>query len=103
MFIEPTARRYGLTVSDGRDERLDVAKATRAAGEYLAESYRRFGDWGLAILAYNTGSARVEAGMHATGSRDPWQIIEQGYENDRDYLARVLAAVLIMKNPSALE
>jgi beta-lactamase regulating signal transducer with metallopeptidase domain len=103
MFIEPTARRYGLTVSDSRDERLDLAKATRAAGEYLAESYRRFGDWGLAILAYNTGSARVEAGMHATGSRDPWQIIEQGYENDRDYLARVTAAVLIMKNPSVLD
>lgn len=38
-----------------------------------------------------------------SGSRDVWQIIGQGHENDRDYLPRVMAAVLIMQNPSVLD
>jgi membrane-bound lytic murein transglycosylase D len=103
MFIEPTARRFGLTVDASRDERLDVAAETRAAAQLFAELYSRFGDWGLAILAYNAGSARVEEGIRATGSRDVWQIVDRGFENDRDYLARVLAVVLIMENPSVLD
>lgn len=103
QLIEPTARLLGLKVDDGRDERLDVRAETRAAVRYLADLYRHFGDWNLAILAYNTGSARVEEGIRAVGSRDAWRIIDAGYENDRDYLARVMAAILIVENPSLLE
>jgi membrane-bound lytic murein transglycosylase D len=103
MFIEPTASRFGLTVNTRVDERLDVTAETRAAVQYFADLYRHFGDWGLAILAYNAGAARVEDGIRTAGSRDVWQIIGQGHENDRDYLPRVIAAVLIMKNPSVLD
>lgn len=102
MFIEPTARRFGLAIDAGRDDRLDVAAETRAAMEYFAILHRHFGDWGLAILAYNTGIATVEQGIRATGSHDVWQVIAAGYENDSDYLARVMAAMLILQNPSVV-
>jgi hypothetical protein len=55
------------------------------------------------LLAYNSGERLVEQGIRATGSRDVWQIVEHGYENDPDYVARVTAVLLIMKNPTALD
>jgi beta-lactamase regulating signal transducer with metallopeptidase domain len=103
MFIEPTAREFGLTVDAITDERLDVALETDAAMRMFDRLYKRFGDWGLALLAYNAGERLVEQAMHATGSRDVWQIVDRGYENDPDYVARVTAVLLIMKNPTALE
>jgi len=103
MFIEPTAREFGLTVNASTDERLNVALETDAAMRMFARLYERFGDWGLALLAYNSGERLVEQGIRATGSRDVWQIVDQGYENDPDYVARVTAVLLIMKNPTVLE
>lgn len=79
-----------------------MAAETRAGLEYFAALYRHFGDWGLAILAYNAGIATVEQGIRAVGSRDVWQVIAAGYENDSDYLPRVMAVILILQNPSAV-
>lgn len=103
MFIEPTAREFGLTVNATVDERLDVSLETDAALRMFGHLHEQFGDWGLALLAYNAGERRVEEAVRATGSRDVWRIIEQGYENDPDYVPRVMATLLIMKNPTVLE
>jgi hypothetical protein len=99
MFIAPTARRFGLEVSATRDERLDVAAQTAAAARYLAALYQQFGDWPLALLAYNAGARRVEEAIAATGSRDAWQLVARGHENDPDYLPRVFAAMLALHRP----
>jgi hypothetical protein len=103
MFIEPTARRFGLTVNASTDERLNVAMETDAAMRMFAGLYEQFGDWGLALLAYNGGEQLVQQGLRSTGSRDVWFMLKQGYENDRDYVPRVVAVLLIMKNPGVLE
>lgn len=103
MFIEPTARRFGLTVNESLDERVDVSAETRAAADYFAELHSRFGDWNLAILAYNAGTAKVEEGIRATASHDAWQLVAAGFENDTDYLARVTAAMLIMSDRTLVE
>jgi membrane-bound lytic murein transglycosylase D len=103
MFITPTAQRFGLTVDANRDERLNVAAESGAAMRYLAALHHQFNDWGLALLGYNAGSARVEKAIRETGSRDVWEIIGKGYENDPDYLPRVMAAILIVKNPTVLD
>lgn len=102
MFIEPTARSFGLTVNSAIDERMDVAAETDAAMRMFANLHGSFADWGLALLAYNGGNRLVERGMEATGSRDVWQLIEAGFENDPDYVPRVIAMVLIMKNPASI-
>lgn len=103
MFITPTARNFGLTVDANRDERLDVAAETAAAMQHFEGLHRQFNDWGLALLGYNAGSARVEKAIRETGSRDVWKLIGKGYENDPNYLARATAAILILKNPSVLD
>jgi len=103
MFIEPTAREFGLTVNASSDERLDIELETDAAMRMFDRLHARFSDWGLALLAFNAGERLVEQGIHATRSRDVWQIVDQGYENDPDYVARVTAVMLIMKNPTVLE
>jgi hypothetical protein len=99
MFIAPTARKYALRVDEQADERLNVAAETDAAMRMFADLQQHFGDWHLALLAYNTGPALVEQGMRETGSKDAWTLVGQGYENDHDYLPRLMAAILIMRNP----
>jgi len=54
-----TARRYGLRVDDLQDDRSDLAKSTDAAARYLHDLYSQFGDWKLALAAYNVGEAKV--------------------------------------------
>lgn len=103
QFIKSTAILYGLIVNEKVDERRDYTKSTDAALRYLLASKLRFQDWHLAILAYNVGEGRVQEGIVKLKTRDAFKLIENGYEGDRNYLAKVMAAVLILKNPSVLE
>ena len=103
MFIEPTARIWGLRVTDQVDERLNADLLTDAAMRYLRSNYSLFNNWELAILAYNVGERGLRNAMNATGDKDAWTLIRDGYENDRDYLPRVMATILIMKNPETIQ
>jgi len=85
------------------DERLDLEKETDAAFRYLGGLKLRFRDWHLALLSHNVGENRVQRGIDETGSRDAFELIRAGYEGDKDYLAKVMAAVLILENPSLLD
>lgn len=103
QFIPTTARNLGLHVDDKQDERLDVGLNTDAALRLLQADKLRFNDWQLSVLAYNMGEVAVQNAMAATGSRDAWTLIRKGYEGDKDYLPRVMAAILIMNNPESVE
>lgn len=103
MFIASTARHYGLEVSGDRDERLDVPAETRAALRMFSDLQGHFHDWPLTLMAYNTGGARVAAGIYAMHTRDAWALYRAGYGNDPDYLARTVAMILIMANPRLLD
>ena len=103
QFIPSTAKHYGLRVDNKIDDRLDMEIETDAAIRYLMANHFRFRDWGLSLLAYNAGGKTVQNGIDATGSRDPWTLIQAGYENDKGYLGKVVAAIIIMCNPSTLE
>ena len=103
MFLAATARDYGLRVDHEVDERLNATLQTDAAMRYLKGDQLKFNDWLLSVLAYNIGEGKVLRGIRATGSRDAWVLVRNGYENDRDYLAKVMAAILIMKNPDSVD
>jgi membrane-bound lytic murein transglycosylase D len=104
MFMARTAANFGLNVEgSGGDERLNAASLTDAAMRLLLADKLRFKDWQLSVLAFNMGENQMQDAINATHTHDAWKIIEAGYENDKDYLAELMAAILIMKNPSSLE
>jgi hypothetical protein len=101
MFIPETARRHGLEVSATRDERLDVTRETQAAAALLADLHARYGDWRLALAAYNQGEKKVDAVLAEAGSRDVTALTAAGKLND--YTATVQAGLLILRNPHLLD
>lgn len=102
MFIPSTARRYGMKVNDVQDERLDVRKETDAAHRYLLSNKVLLNDWLLAIFAYNVGEYRVQKGIEKYGTNDVWEL-SRHIKGDKDYMAKVMASIIIMKNDDVLK
>lgn len=99
QLMPNTARRYGLIVDAGKDERIDVEKSTASAARYLRDLYTQFGSWPLALAAYNTGEKNVERAIARSHSNNFATLSFLGYlpAETRNYVPAVLAA---MGNPS---
>lgn len=102
QLMPATARRFGLRVEPGRDERLDPLKSTLAASRYLKALHAQFGDWPLALAAYNSGERRVERSLARLGARDFWTLSRAGALPDetRRYVPAVLANFRAFANPA---
>lgn len=81
QFIPQTATTYGLRVDGEVDERLDVTRETEAAVALLSDLHDEFGDWGLALAAYNQGPAHVRRAIANEGTRDVPSLVERGALN----------------------
>ena len=103
QFITGTGKLYGLRQDYWVDDRFDPEKATRAAARHLQDLYDEFGDWYLAMAAYNAGPRRIERAIQRTGNRDFWTLAQKRYlpRETRSYVPLILAATLIGKNPEA--
>lgn len=97
QFIDDTARRYGLRVSEAWDERRDPERSTTAAIAYLKDLHARFNDWPLALAGYNAGEHRVATALREQGVAEYYQLVLPA-ETER-YLFRILAAKLILEAP----
>ena len=103
QFMPATAARYGLAVGPGGDHRTHPEHSTRAAARYLRDLYQMFGDWKLAIAAYNAGEGRVQRIIKRTGIRDFDEMSRRGLlpAETRKYVPAVLAAWSRVGGPGA--
>lgn len=101
QFIEGTGRTYGLKIDSWVDERREPEKATKAATRYLTRLYAEFGDWHLAVAAYNAGEKRIENAIKTYNTKDFWEIAgsEGIYMETKRYVPKLIAAILIARNP----
>ncbi len=101
QFIEGTGRLYSLQIDSWVDERREPQKATKAAVRYLSRLYSEFGDWYLAVAAYNAGEGRIQAAMKTYNTNDFWDIAgsEGIYLETKRYVPKLIAAILIARNP----
>ena len=93
QFMPATAKRYGLEVNSLVDERMDVYKSTESACVFLQALYNIFGNWNLAIAAYNCGPGNVrKAIQYAGGKRDFWSIYPYLPHETRMYVPLFIAS-----------
>ena len=98
QFMLPTAQGEGLEVSSVVDERRDPYRSSDAAARYLKKLYGIFGDWSLAIAAYNCGPGNVTKAMRRAGynAKDFWAIYPFLPTETRGYVPAFIAANYIM-------
>jgi membrane-bound lytic murein transglycosylase D len=99
QFIPGTGSRFGLRQTAYVDERNSFEKATRASAQYLKWLHNRFGNWELAMAAYNTGEGNIDRAIARAGTADFWTIYPYIAQETRNYVPNILATILIAKNP----
>ena len=102
QFMASRARGYGLSHNMWVDERQDPEKSTQAAAHHLKDLYAQFGDWYLAMAAYNSGPGTVQAAVKRTGYADFWELYRRNVlpKETRNYVPIILAVTIMAKNPS---
>lgn len=102
QFMSSRAKGYGLERSWWIDERQDPEKATRAAARHLKDLYNQFGDWYLAMAAYNSGPGTVQNAVKRTGYADFWELYRRNVlpRETRNYVPIILAVTIMAKNPA---
>lgn len=105
QLMPDTARRYGLHVDDIHDDRVDLFRSTQAAAQYLHDLHTQFGDWKLALAAYNTGEANVTSAILRAHTQDFDQLASRWMLplETRNYVPRVLAAAPTIGQLKAFE
>ncbi len=98
QFISSTGRFYGLHQDWYIDERMDPYKATDAACRHLKSLYNMFGDWELALAAYNCGAGNVRKAMRRSGYKNTfWEIYNYLPRETRSYVPQFTAIVYTFK------
>jgi membrane-bound lytic murein transglycosylase D len=98
QFMPSTGRIYRLNQNWYVDERLDPEKATEAACRYLKQLYGMFGDWQLALAAYNAGPGNVNKAIRRSGGKkDFWEVYNHLPKETRSYVPQFAAVMYVMQ------
>jgi membrane-bound lytic murein transglycosylase D len=97
----PFAGAYGLARNGWFDERFDPEKSSRAYARYIKSLYDQFGDWYLAMAAYDWGPGYVQRAVQRTGYADYWQLYRLNAlpAETKNYVPGIIAAIIMAKNP----
>ena len=97
----PFASAYGLTRNGWLDERFDPEKSSQAYARYMKTLYNQFGDWYLAMAAYNWGPGNVQRAVMRTGYADFWELYKRNAlpTQTKNYVPGIIAAIIMAKNP----
>jgi membrane-bound lytic murein transglycosylase D len=100
QFVKIRGAEYGLKQTPYTDDRMDPEKATHAAAHHLHDLYSEFGDWYLALAAYNCGPMVVENAVARTGYADFWELRSRGVlpAETTNYVPIILAMTIMEKN-----
>jgi membrane-bound lytic murein transglycosylase D len=92
---------YGLERNGWFDERFDPEKSSLAYARYMKELYNQFGDWYLAMAAYNWGPGNVQRAVMRTGYADFWELYKRNVlpTATKNYVPGIIAAAIVAKNP----
>lgn len=98
QLMLPTGKYYGLTINSLVDERFDLEKSTIAAARLLKELHDIYGDWWLALAAYNCGGGNVNRAIHRAGggNKDFWDIYRFLPRETRRYVPLFIGAYYAM-------
>lgn len=93
---------YGLVRNSWVDERFDPQKSTEAYARYIKELHKQFGDWYLAMAAYDWGAGKVQRAVQRTGYADFWELYQRNVlpAETKNYVPIILAAAIMAKNPT---
>ena len=100
QFMSGTASAYRLHRNWWEDERLDPEHSTRAAARNLRDLYNQFGDWYLAMAAYNSGPGTIQHAVKRTGYADFWELYNRNVlpRETRNYVPIIVAVTILAKN-----
>lgn len=96
QFIKETGKMEGLSVNENVDERYNIKRATRAALTHLKRLHGEFGDWFIAMAAYNAGAGRLKQAIENQNSRDFFDLFLP--EETERYIFRIMAIKEIISN-----
>lgn len=97
QFMSATGRYFGLHIDWYIDERMDPEKSTKAACLYLKQLYGMFGDWELALAAYNSGPGNVKRAIRRAGyKKNFWDIYPYVPRETRSYVPQFVAITYTM-------
>jgi membrane-bound lytic murein transglycosylase D len=102
QFIRDTGKRYNLRIDSHVDERRDPILSTQAAALYLEELFTLFGDWHLALAAYNAGENRIKKAVMKARSRNFWDVAAKRrllHSETQNYVPKFIAAAFIAQEP----
>jgi len=95
QFMKSTGELYDLDQDKYIDERRDPEKSTEAAAEFLLDLYQKYGDWTLALAAYNCGPGNVNKAMRRSGKSDYWSIRKYLPKETQQYIPKLVAIIYV--------
>ena len=99
QFMPATGRMYGMHVNNDIDDRMDPEMSTEAAAKYLKSLYRMFGDWEVALAAYNCGPGNVRKAIRRSGGKKTfWGIYNHLPKETRSYVPQFQAMLYVLNH-----